>query len=248
MFRLEAGAVSDSATAPPLAPAAPVAGPAGGILNDPFVKRVLAALLVVAILAQIVPVASVLFAYSDVVWSGTWFQSPATRGLISFYRGLSGVPSDIVGPLLQSVPALIAALCFAQGRSVLSLLGRIVFLLVVVLIALAVVAVASVDPNSPDQIENFSGGVETVLLFQDMSDAALHAGLVYFGLLTGLTLATSRSPVSDPAKDKDTAAGKLEPEEEGVDKDASNGEKDESDLETDDPEREHKNLAEGANG
>jgi hypothetical protein len=102
------------------------------------------------------------------------------------YRDYGGIPATFGGPVMQLLPGLITVFCFSTRRPILSHLGRIVFLLDILLILFSGVFLSQVV--SPGDLESFLGGQQTYSDFHDVAQASFGLGWAYLGMLTGLSI------------------------------------------------------------
>jgi hypothetical protein len=77
--------------------------------------------------------------------------------------------------------------CFAQNRVTLTGIGRTVFLITLLIIVLAGIELLLIKPVST-QSDNIKGGKETLDAFLAAATFSMNSALVYFGLLTGLSI------------------------------------------------------------
>jgi hypothetical protein len=158
-------------------------------MSDGFVRAVLKPTLVLAMVLLIVPIAAILYCVADVL--SNQLESDMTKAIGAGFLAMKGIPATVTGTAMQILPALLTALCFASDKITLSWTGRIVFVLDLILVALSAVAVSILNPDAKwanDFTGNNSGLVQA---YKDTAEFCLNTGLVYFGLLTGLTLSTT---------------------------------------------------------
>jgi hypothetical protein len=157
-------------------------------ISDQFIRRVLEPLLALIFVAVAVPPTLILF----ILWETEMFsaaESSRAIAVIDAFNWAKDSPTSIAHALAQIFPAIVASLCLGKNRDYLSVVGRFVFLLTVYIIAVSFFARSVVDPTNPKFAENISGGRATLEKFVAVGGYCLNFGLVYFGLLTGFSMA-----------------------------------------------------------
>ena len=160
--------------------------PHGPATTDAFVGAVLRPLLIVLFVLFLLPTALIAFVLYD-----TRFFSEETDAVLLVLRGMSalrGTPQAIGGPLLQFVPAMVAAYCFSSSRSELSWTGRFVFIITLLVLGLSIFELAIIDPENTGQALNISGGKTTLQSFVDIARFSRDTAIVYMGMLTGFAV------------------------------------------------------------
>jgi hypothetical protein len=99
---------------------------------------------------------------------------------------MNGLPKAI--RLLQALPAIATAICLAPGQTRLTWVGRVVFMIVICILVGSFIPIVLINPESEHQSDNISGGSKTLEQFLGAANYSLSTAIVYFGLLTGLSI------------------------------------------------------------
>lgn len=172
-------------------------------VSDHFVRRVLGPLLIVLFIVMALPPTLIVYVLFD-TGAFTGVEGPTTKTIVRFFGFSEGVPESIAGPVVRVLPALVAAICLGQDRVTLTRIGRGIFLIVIYTIVVSFIALILVQPELGEQVQNVTGGRDTLVHFEDAAAYSLNNGLVYFGLLTGFAISVAdaqapEQPAPQPA-------------------------------------------------
>ena len=156
------------------------------VLSDRIISSYLMPILVIVFILYMIPAGLTISLYFYT--SNFTIQEPdALLFILERYTKFEGLPNSITTTLIQSLPALIGAICYRRLSNIkINLYAQILFWALVIGCLSSILSLFLLDPNDKSQTGNVIIGEIGLERLHDDCEASLRAVITYILLFLGL--------------------------------------------------------------